>query len=283
MAKAESVYINPLTDFGFKFLFGQEKNKEFLLSFLNAVFQGQRKIVDVDFVDKERIGEFKGERALIYDVHCTTADGHKVIIEMQNRYQAHFKDRALYYLSSDLYHQAKKGDEWDYTLIPVYGVFLMNFDWREGEEEPLREDVCLMNTRTHEIFSDKLGMTFLKIPMMVKDAESCRDTFERWLYLLKNMYKMETMPKVFLNDPVFQRLGKVAKVAALKEEDRTAYNASLKAYWDAYAIAKTERDEGVAEGVKKVAINMIKMDFSDDVIQKATGLSLAQIASLRNN
>ncbi len=94
------------------------------------------------------------------------------------------------------------------------------------------------------------------------------------------------MPKVFLNDPVFQRLGKVAKVAALKEEDRSAYNASLKAYWDAYAIAKTERDEGVAEGiakgVKEVAINMIKMDLSDDMIQKVTGLSLSQIALLRN-
>lgn len=290
MAKSDSVYINPLTDFGFKFLFGQEENKEFLLSFLNAVFQGQREIVDVEFVDKERIGEYKGDRALIYDVHCRTADGDKVIIEMQNRYQTHFKDRALYYLSSDLYHQARKGDEWDYSLIPVYGVFLMNFDWREGDGETLREDVCLMNTRTHEVFSDRLGMTFLKIPMMVKDADSCRDTFEKWLYLLKNMDKMEAIPKVFLNDPVFQRLGKVARVAALKEEERTAYDASLKAYRDAYAIAKTERTEGFAEGlaegiekgIENVALNMMKSGVSDETIHEYTGLSHAQIASLRN-
>lgn len=39
MAKADSVYINPLTDFGFKFLFGQEDNKEFFLSFLNTVIR----------------------------------------------------------------------------------------------------------------------------------------------------------------------------------------------------------------------------------------------------
>lgn len=286
MTTTDSVYINPLTDFGFKFLFGQEENKEFLLSFLNAIFQGKREIVDVDYVDKERIGEHNDERALIYDVHCKTADGDKLIIEMQNRYQTYFKDRALYYLSADLYLQGRRGNEWNYSLIPVYGVFLMNFDWREGEVEPLREDVCLMNTRTHEVFSDRLGMTFLKIPMMVKDAESCRDTFDRWLYLLKNMDKMEAMPKVFLNDPVFRRLGKVAKVAALNDEDRTAYNESLKVYRDAYAIAQTERTEGFTEGmekgIKNVAINMIKMGVPDEMIQQATGLSIAQITELRD-
>lgn len=151
-----------------------------------------------------------------------------------------------------------------------------------------------MNTRTHEVFSGKLGMTFLKIPMMVKDAEDCRDTFDRWLYLLKNMDYMEAMPKVFLNDPVFRRLGKVARLAALKEDERTAYDTSLKAYRDAYAIAKTERTEGFAEGraeglaegiekgIENVALNMMKSGVSDENIHEYTGLSHDQIISLRN-
>ena len=251
MSKAASIYINPLTDFGFKFLFGQEGNKDLLLSFLNAVFQGKRIITDVEFVDKERISENKNDRALIYDVHCKTADGDKLIIEMQNRYQTHFRDRALFYLSGDLFLQGKKGDEWDYSLTPVCGIFLMNFDWREGNGEPMREDACLMNTRTHEIFTDKLWMTFIKVPMMDKDAEDCRDTLERWIYLLKNMDKMEAMPKVFMNDPVFRKLGKVARVAALSSAERSAYDASLKSYRDSYSIAKTERTEGFNEGMEK--------------------------------
>ncbi len=285
--KKETVYINPLTDFGFKFLFGQEENKDLLLSFLNAVFQGRREVVDVEFIDKERIGGNKDERALIYDVHCKTADGDKIIVEMQNRYQTYFRDRALYYLSGDIYLQGRKGDGWDYSLIPVYGVFLMNFDWREGPEEPIREDACLMNTRTHEVFSDKIGMTFIKIPMMTKDAENCRDTFERWLYVLKNMDKMDAIPKVFLNDPVFKKLGKVAKVAALNDKELAAYNRSLKTYRDAYAIAKTERNEGFAEGIEKgklsVAKNMLSMGIAENVILQATGLSSDQLSSLRQS
>lgn len=59
---------------------------------------------------------------------------------------------------------------------------------------------------------------------------------------------MEAMPQVFTNDPVFRKLGEVAKVAALDKEKRSAYEKSLKIYRDNYAIAMTERTEGFAEG-----------------------------------
>ena len=133
---------------------------------------------------------------------------------MQNRYQTHFADRALYYLAADLYSQAEKGDKWNYKLTPVYGIFLMNFKWQEVEEQHIREDVCLYNMHTHKVFSEK----------------------------------MEAIPHTFMQDPVFRNLGKVAKYAALSEHDKHAYKASLKAYRDAYAIAETERSEGRAEG-----------------------------------
>lgn len=167
---------------------------------------------------------------------------------MQNRYQTYFRDRAIYYLSADIYHQGRKGSEWDYRITPVYGIFLMNFDWREGAGEHLREDVCLMNMKSKEMFSDRLAMTFLKIPMMDRDAADCRSAFDRWLYILKNMEKMEAIPTVFLNDPVFRRLGEVARVAVLGNSERRDYERSLKTYRDNYAIFKTERSEGYAEG-----------------------------------
>ncbi len=43
-----AVFMNPYTDFGFKKLFGTEPNKDLLISFLNALFEGDRKpIVDL--------------------------------------------------------------------------------------------------------------------------------------------------------------------------------------------------------------------------------------------
>ncbi|MDE5795446.1 MAG: Rpn family recombination-promoting nuclease/putative transposase [Muribaculaceae bacterium] len=284
MCESISTYINPLTDFGFKYIFGRYADKEFILSFLNAVIGGDTPITNVTFIDKEKKGESKDDRALIYDLHCELEDGRKIIVEMQNRYQTHFDDRAVFYLAADIYAQGEKGEGWDYKLTPVYGVFLMNFEWKGYKEQHLREDVCLYNMQTKQVFSDKMGMTFLKIPMLDKDADECKTTLERWLYLLKNMEKMETIPQTFMKEPVFRRLGKVARYAALNEKDKQAYKASLKAYRDSYAIAETERAEGRAEGraeeKKDIARKMLSEGYATDVISSLTGLPLTEISLL---
>ncbi|MBD5261089.1 MAG: Rpn family recombination-promoting nuclease/putative transposase [Bacteroides sp.] len=300
MGKKHSIYINPLTDFGFKYIFGREADKEFTLSFLNALIGGPVPITDVQFVDKEKKGESKDDRALIYDLHCELKDGSKIIVEMQNRYQAHFDDRAIYYMAADLYAQSEKGENWDYKLTPVYGVFLMNFKWKDVKEQHLREDVCLYNMQTKRVFSDRMRMTFLKIPMMDKEADDCETTLERWLYILKHMEKMEAIPQSFTKDPVFRNLNRVARYAALSEKDRIAYKKSLKAYRDAYAIAEAERAEGRAEGLaegraegraeglgvgrmeekKDIARKMLEKGMDIDTVSLITGLSQSEISSL---
>ena len=296
-----TVYINPLTDFGFKYLFGREENKDLLISFLNALFPENGKIIDVTFVDKENVGESKNSRALIYDIHCITSDEKKFIVEMQNRYQTHFRDRALYYLSADIYAQGKKGENWNYSLTPVYGVFLMNFDWKEFESEQLREDVGLINIRTGKEFSDRLRMVFIKIPLLTKDEKDCKESLERWLYLFKNMENMERIPSSFTSDPVFKKLGKIARVGALTDSQRRAYDQSLKIYRDNYAIAETERNQGIAEGFMRgraegraegeevgrykekcaLALKLIEGGADDNYISILTELSPEQIADLR--
>ena len=35
-------YIDPLTDFGFKRLFGSEPDKDIMIEFLNALFEGEK-------------------------------------------------------------------------------------------------------------------------------------------------------------------------------------------------------------------------------------------------
>ncbi|MDE6512347.1 MAG: Rpn family recombination-promoting nuclease/putative transposase [Muribaculaceae bacterium] len=93
MSGSISTYINPLTDFGFKYIFGRHAEKKFTLSFLNALIDCNVPITDIEFIDKEKKGESKDDRALIYDLHCKLKDDSKIIVEMQNRYQTHFDDR----------------------------------------------------------------------------------------------------------------------------------------------------------------------------------------------
>ena len=44
-------YINPYTDFGFKKLFGTDMNKELLISFLNALFDGKEEVKDITYLN----------------------------------------------------------------------------------------------------------------------------------------------------------------------------------------------------------------------------------------
>lgn len=280
MSETASTFINPLTDFGFKYLFGEEANKKFIISFLNSLMGNGKRIEDVEFVDKEKVNQNKEGRALIYDIHCKTADGGKIIVEMQNRTQSYFDDRALFYLSGDIYLQGRKGKDWDYRLTPVYGIFIMNFDWKDNFTQEIREDVALVNLRSLKLFSDKLKLTFLKIPLMNKTPDECKSALDKWLYLMKHMEDMKAMPTPFLKDPVFKDLNDVAQIAALPAEKRKSYERSLKAYRDWYAIVKTERAEGEMDMLRKNVASMRSKGLSDAEIADLLNQSPSAIASL---
>lgn len=74
-------FINPFTDMGFKKIFGQDITKDLLIDFLNDLLIGERKITDIQFLDKEQLGVTEDDRSLIYDVYCETVTGEKIIVE----------------------------------------------------------------------------------------------------------------------------------------------------------------------------------------------------------
>ena len=96
-------FINPFTDFGFKFLFGREVEKELLIDFLNDLLVGEHVITDIQFLNNEQQPEVKTERGLIYDIYCRTNTGEHIIVEMQNREQ----DRKSTRLNSSHKHRSR--------------------------------------------------------------------------------------------------------------------------------------------------------------------------------
>ncbi|MBQ9395518.1 MAG: PD-(D/E)XK nuclease family transposase, partial [Proteobacteria bacterium] len=87
-------------------------------SFLNSLFEGEFVVTDLRYRDKEQPPEIKDGRSVIYDIHCTLADGRHLIIEMQNETCVNFAGRVLYYISRRIVVQGKKG-EWQYEYAPV--------------------------------------------------------------------------------------------------------------------------------------------------------------------
>ena len=91
--KTVGKYINPLTDFGFKHIFG---TKKFLIDFLNTVLNIKGGIHDLYYDNTERPGRSEEDRSTIFDLYCTLETGELIMIEMQYHDQEFFKDRTLY-------------------------------------------------------------------------------------------------------------------------------------------------------------------------------------------
>ena len=161
MKRIEERYISLLTDFGFKRIFGTKPNKDLLINFLNSLFDGFQVIKDVKYLNSEHVGDVFAERKAIFDVYCENEHGEKFIVEMQNAYQAYFKDRSLFYSTFPIREQAPKGNDWDFKLNHVYTVALLNFSMNEDafDKEKIRHHVQLCDTATHKVFAGEEGTT----------------------------------------------------------------------------------------------------------------------------
>lgn len=274
-------YIDPRTDFGFKFLFGTPMNKELLIGFLNALFHGTHIITDLTYLNGEQLGIRKEDRRAIFDVYCETESGEKFIVEMQNVFQQFFKDRSVYYSTFPIREQAKRGD-WDYRLESVYTVGILNFvfDEDKNSKEYFHHEVKLMDVNTKKVFYDKLTFIYLELPKFTKTENELETLFEKWVFVLKNLSRLLERPAA-LQERVFKRLFEAASIARFTPKELQEYEESVKAYRDIVNAVNTARTEGLEQGLEQgkieIARKMKSDGLPDDVISKYTGLAIEEI------
>lgn len=240
-------YIDPLSDFGFKRLFGSEPVKELLIDFLNELFQGRKVVKDLTYDDNEKQGPLAGSRKAIFDLTCTGAEGEQFIIEVQRIRQGYFKDRAIYYSSRLIHDQVPQGKLWDYSLKEVYFIGLMDFFLEDSIPGEYLQRVHLAYENSGKVFYKKLEWIFIEIPKFVKSEQELRTGIDKWVFVLKNMSRLEKIPAI-LNSRIFTKLFNIASVSNLSKKDFMKYEKDMMAIWDEYAIKKTLLEEGREEG-----------------------------------
>ena len=243
-------YVNPYTDFAFKLLFGTDLNKEVLIGFLNALFNGEQVIEDVTYLNTEHLGSREAERRAVFDVYCQNEKGEKILIEMQKGEQQFFKDRSIYYSTFPIRDQAIKGEIWDYELKAVYIIGILNFTLDDVKSPQFYHEVKLMETSTHEVFYDKLTFVYLEMPKVHKTEQELETLFDKWMFVLKNLSRLMERP-VALQERVFNRLFEAAEIAQFSPDKLYAYEESLKVYRDWNSVIKTAIQKGEARGEAK--------------------------------
>ena len=88
---------NPLNDVLFKYLFASKENKENLIRLLNDVLGPERRIVDVESLDRENDPRRYEGRASFLDVLARSDDGRIFHVEVQLSDEGNFFERVTYY------------------------------------------------------------------------------------------------------------------------------------------------------------------------------------------
>ncbi|MQO74320.1 PD-(D/E)XK nuclease family transposase, partial [Segatella copri] len=133
-----------------------------------------------------------------------------------------------------------------------------------------------------------------------KPLEELDTLYEKWLYALKNLYKLTQRPKE-LCDKVFDRLFEEAEIAKFTPQEMREYETSKMAYRDIKNSVDTAKREGIAEGMEKgmkeglekgraegmnqrsldIARNMLADGVDINLIMKYSGLTQEQIEKLK--
>jgi predicted transposase/invertase (TIGR01784 family) len=281
-------YADLLDDVAFKLVFGQESTKNVMIEFLNQVIP-DRKIVDVEFADKEVHPNLRDKKTSIYDLLCKTDDGSRIIVELQKRKQDSYAERMLYYSMHQVLQQVESGAS-SFDFCPIYVISILNFtiDQNNGLDR-VKTVYRLIEETDRTVLTDRLTYIFIELPKFVKSAEELDgDILEGMYFCLKNMPKLQERPNA-LKHGVFDTIFEMGELLEMDEVTRDKILENMTTERDLKNqfeyVKKEGRAEGRAEGdldrAIKVAKEMLADGMSAEKISKYTELSIEQIEVLK--
>ncbi|MCL1934113.1 MAG: Rpn family recombination-promoting nuclease/putative transposase [Candidatus Azobacteroides sp.] len=168
------------------------------------------------------------------------------------------------------------------TMVGILDFVL--FDESEEDKEQVIEYVQLVRERTKTLYSDRLKFVFIELPKFRKTEEELETRFDRWLFILKNLYKLKECP-VSIRDNIFKELFQLAEIKQLTKKDMRAYKKSITDYHEVRSAIDCAREESFEKGVEKEKIAVIQkclqMDIPIEVIVGITDYSKEQIMEMK--
>ncbi len=274
-------FLDVRTDFAFKRVFGSEQSKAVLLDFLNALIDfGGERITDLTIVDPYQIPLLKGMKDSYVDVKAVLSDQRKVIIEMQVLNVEGFEQRVLYNAAKLYSTQLKQADRYS-TLEPIIALTITDFVMFPD----IPKVISYWNLMEREFllkYSDDIELIFVELPKFSKQENELASITDKWLYFIKHAGELNFIPQSFTEPPLREAFD-IANTAALSEEE-------LEMQFKRHDFIRLQRgslekaiNDGIAQGKRETARNMLRENISVDTISKCTGLSTEEIERLRHS
>ena len=284
----EFKYADLLDDDVFKLVFGRESTKDVMIEFLNQVIP-DRKIVDLEFIDKEMHPAERDAKGVVYDMFCKTDSGARIIVEVQRRKQPFYPERAVYYSTFQIQRQVEAGAD-AYDFLPVYVVNILDFKIDKHDVgTDIKTVYRLYEERSRRLLTDRVTFIFIELPRFMKTIDELDgNVLEGMYFCFKNMSVLDERPKV-LTHQIFSKIFEVSELYNMDQDTRDKVIHKMTTERDlrnqmAYARQEAIEEglaEGRAEGRAEVARGMLADGMPVDKIAKYTNLSIEEIEALK--
>ena len=281
-------FINPKTDFAFKKIFGDEQNKEILISFLNAIlYQGNSAIESLEILNPYQSPKIRGVKDTYLDIRAKLNNEQTVIIEMQVLNVEGFEKRILYNAAKAYSIQLDTGV--DYTLLnPVIALTITDFEMFPNLDKVISRFVLKERDYLVDYLIYDIELVFVELPKFSKKLEKLETLTDKWIYFLKNAKSLEVVPEPMGEVQAIKKAFEVANRADLtREELEDLEHQEIYIQDQRNAITKAVKQavsQAVSQAMKEKALEIAKglLDVLDEAtIAQTTGLSMEEIQKLK--
>jgi predicted transposase/invertase (TIGR01784 family) len=237
--------LDPKLDVVFSMLFGAERNRDLLLSLLNAVLEPAVPLVAVELLSERPERQEVDDKAIVLDLRVRLANGEQVDVEMQSQPRPAGRKRALYYWAR-LYaggHQAGH----DYSQLRRCVVIVIT-GFRMLESARFHSVFRSLEQTTGERLTDDYELHVLELPKLQVGIDGNEGQAAlAWGKFLSAESDNE-LEALAMNDPALKRAKEaLERLSADPEARRRAEHreTGLRLY---HADLATVRDESEARG-----------------------------------
>ena len=282
-------YVNLLSNSGFKAVFGDRANKDVVMSVINMLLPGGKKVSEIEYAPTEHQGQLENNKEFRYDFMCKGEDGTFFIVEVQSNPEEFWFKRCVSYASRVYDRQNRRGQEYD--VPPVFLIGLMGIDVKHENIDLWKNrfvsEYTFREKQTNELQDETIFIIFAELKRFNKELAECDNDLEKMLYIIKYGWQLQNQPKELQND-IFVKLFNACDIPRFDEAKRIQYEKDMfdeRRYNGEINAARKEGHaegvaEGRAEGVAEVAKNMILNGISIEQVSKITGLSQTEIEAL---
>lgn len=272
-----------LNDYVFKQVFGQKDDDPILISFLNAMLNGDVNIKHVKIINSELPRFSELGRTILLDVQVQTEDGAYIDIEVQNGYRDDLVDRMFVYGANMVTRYSEKATL--FNSVKCIAIWILNCNMpvfnKFGNETIIGE----FNFRSLQSPDKYLPIEGLKIyPIELNKGTSVLDLSpvkQTWINFLKS--SSENISNPIEIEEIHEAYKKV--LYTIRDNKYKSYIEAIKRTEQLYAgNVVCAKEEGLKEGEytakKETAKNLVVMGLSVEQISRATGLSIEEVKLL---